>query len=137
MKSTVTRILTLLALPILLNGEAVARHVGVRELLKRQGFGRSLDHRASIKKIGVLRYPGVFYDIYYYDYDDPSLHGIYAIIVVKNGRKYLGYYRIMPDCIVKNNKIKCDSPWGNEIVFKNGRPPKQVLIDGEICDFYK
>jgi hypothetical protein len=127
-------------LPILLNiqGEAVARQVGVREILKHQGFSRPLSRGSSFKKIGVLRYPNASYDIYYYEYNNPAnMHGRHALVVIRNGWRYIGSYEADDPCFVKDIRIICDNYRQDDIIFKNGAPPNKLFVQGYERDFYK
>lgn len=87
--------------------------------------------------VGRVRSAQKVYSIYYYYFINyETMHGHHRVIILKENCDYVGSY------ILDNGPSRTSGAdvifnvpkdWGNVIHFKNGRPPKEVWIDGTIA----
>jgi hypothetical protein len=109
--------------------------------LKRGGFSGVLDDSASVRLAGCLRGAGEELSVYYYERAWGSARHMTArLVVVSNVAGYLGMYAVSgPPSAVHAGRIVFPGPEkdGNVIALHDGRPPRNVLIDGEPLGFFR
>lgn len=128
-----------LAAPAAAERAALAPEAAKR-LLKSQGFWRPLEpppHRFRL--IGSIQGPKNRYDLYFYDWTNPkSLHGRQGVVLIRNGRTYVGTYDASLDgCRVQRRTLICWDSWqgkrtSQQVLFRAGEPPRRILLGGEL-----
>jgi hypothetical protein len=110
-------------------------------VLKRGGFSGVLDDSASVRLAGCLRGAGEELRVYYYERVSGSARRMTSrLIAVSNVSGYLGMYAVSgPPSAVREDRIVFPVPeeHGNVIAVRDGKLPRQVLIDGELLDLFK
>lgn len=113
----------------------------IRFLLQSQDFKPPLDlEHSEISYVGDITQREHRYSIYlYYGTNPESLHGINRLIVILNGKTYLGDYdsSLTDRCWIKGQSIVCDneSGYGRVVSFTKNGPPLHTNIDGMFVDF--
>ena len=101
-------------------------------ILRTQGFGLALDHYTTVQWLGTVRNAQARYDLYFFVHARPAGHGSEALIVLANGRQYVGSYSIDASaCRMRDAVVSCDvdgDPSNSTAGFRGGMLPNWVLI---------
>ncbi|MFM2479696.1 hypothetical protein [Celerinatantimonas sp. MCCC 1A17872] len=109
-------------------------------VLKSGGFSYPISKDAMYQWVGCYLYKETELSVYYYlNTWGEAQRSTQRIILIVNGRQYLGMYPIndKPD-LMEGALIKFNYPsqYGNVISLKNG-PPKKIYLDGETSNLFK
>lgn len=117
------------------------------KILTDNGFAGGLDcanAQIKIKAVGrIVTKTGyvAVYDMVYRFKAAEVYHGGERIILIENGKAYLGQYGVfgppLKGVAVRGNAIVNATDPEGRIVFQDGRPPQSVLIDGTPYGFGK
>lgn len=110
------------------------------EILKSDNFSGLLDESSSLKYFGCYKNGDRELTVYVYQREFGNHRLTQRLLFFLNQKRYLGMYEI-PEAPVSMKSFDIvfpfSSEYGNKISLQAGNPPKEVLLDGELMEFFK
>lgn len=122
--------------------------LGLKPALVSGDFSGSVDcqeDQLSVRKVGDVRTQWNTFTIYSYHYKlapvcpECAIHGGHRIIFMEQG-VYVGQYKSdFASVSIEKGKLVFDAPYGGPVTveFTSKGPPDELLVDGELIDFFK
>jgi hypothetical protein len=117
----------------------------VRSALAQQGFSGELDGKIGIHLIGALNCGTNRLQVYFYEWEEANppgkaVHSISRILLFSGKDQYLGSYVVSDrPTTLTSDALKFEYPEdaGNTIRCTQNKPPRKVLLNGELQEFAK